>query len=146
MDGIGLKVQANTGIDDVKDHILIIGATNRPDMIDDALMRPGRFDRLIHVPAPNAGERLDILRKITAEMPLDETVNLSLLNESMTNFSGADLSNFCNEVALAALSINVNATELNMADFEGTLALTRASLTEDQIHRYKEFELRHRTV
>ena len=84
--------------------VVVIAATNRPDMIDSALMRPGRFDKLVYVPAPNEKERLEILRSVTAMMPLDNSVNLADLAEKTLLYSGADLSNLCKEVSSMLLS------------------------------------------
>ena len=81
-------------------NVLVIGATNRPDLIDDALMRPGRFDKLIHVPAPDYSSRISILKYIETKMPFFE-VNLENIAVRTNNFSGADLVNLCNEVRSA---------------------------------------------
>lgn len=140
MDGVGVSVQANLN---AENHILVIGATNRPDMIDDALMRPGRFDRKIFVPAPNESERQDILRKITVHMPLAGDVDLSLIGEETKNYSGADLINLCNETALGALARDQTAQEVSMSDFQDTLNTLKPSLTSAQLQWYEEYSLRH---
>ena len=85
--------QLNTGV-------VVVAATNRPDMLDDALLRPGRFDKLLYVPPPNAVGRLDILRVITARMPLSNCVDLEAVAHHTEFFSGADLSNLCREVSI----------------------------------------------
>lgn len=137
MDGIGLTVQSNHHNAD--NHILIIGATNRPDMIDDALMRPGRFDRLIYVPAPNREERLDILRKRMDRMEGAEDVDLDYISERTQNYSGADLCNLCNEAVLGVLGQDFNATKITTNDMVDMLNKCRPSLTEGQIRWYEEF-------
>lgn len=136
MDGVGLKVQSNHN---PKNHILIIGATNRPDMIDDALMRPGRFDRLIYVPAPDCEERLDILKQITSKMPLQDDVDLDAVARETVNYSGADLVSLCNETALEALSKDKHVTKLSMQHFVFTLKDMRPSLTSSQLQWYEDF-------
>lgn len=78
--------------------VIVIAATNRPDMIDSALLRPGRFDKLLYVPAPNPKERLNILESVTRNMPFDSSVDLQELAKRTHLFSGADLSNLCKEV------------------------------------------------
>ncbi|KAL1140606.1 hypothetical protein AAG570_000536 [Ranatra chinensis] len=78
--------------------VFVIAATNRPNVLDSALLRPGRFDRLIFVPAPDMKERLNILKAITSGMPLAHCVDLRLLAERTELFSGADLKNLCREV------------------------------------------------
>lgn len=136
MDGVGLKVQSNHNSEN---HILIIGATNRPDMIDDALLRPGRFDRLIYVPAPDPIERCDILHKILKAMPLAVDVDLRQIAADTKNYSGADLVNLCNETALEALTLDREAAELRMSHFVGTLEKLKPSLTNLQIQWYEEY-------
>lgn len=75
-----------------------MAATNRPDMIDSALLRPGRFDKLLYVPAPNEKERLEILQSVSKNMPKDNSVNLLHVAQKTHLYSGADLSNLCKEV------------------------------------------------
>jgi len=79
--------------------VVVIGATNRPDILDAALLRPGRFDKLVYVPAPDAAERLDILQGVTSRMPLNPDVQLSRLAERTELFSGADLAHLCTTVS-----------------------------------------------
>lgn len=137
MDGVGL---AQSSYHNPQNHILIIGATNRPDMLDAALMRPGRFDRLIYVPAPNVEERYDILNKITRKMPVDKSkVDLKVIAERTMNYSGADLVNLCNETALNALVLDQHATHLTMEHFISTVEKLKPSLTSTQIQWYEDF-------
>ena len=85
--------------------ITILGATNRPDMIDAALMRPGRFDKMIHVSSPSAAGRLEILRIYSSKMTIAKDVDLGVLaSDEVSNFyTGADLLAVCREAALCAL-------------------------------------------
>lgn len=78
--------------------IIVIAATNRPDMLDDALLRPGRFDKHIYVPPPDMESRLNILKVVTSKMPLASEVDLSAVAEATDMYSGADLANICKEV------------------------------------------------
>lgn len=120
--------------------VIIIAATNRPDMIDSALLRPGRFDKLLYVPAPNANQRLEILQCVTRNMPVDNDVDLRHIAENTPLYSGADLSNLCKEAALCALSMDgMSVTKLNLNHFQTALQRTRPSLTKDQIMWYEEF-------
>lgn len=82
--------------------IIVIAATNRPDVLDPALLRPGRFDRQVVVPVPDVRGREAILRLHVVGVPLDPSVNLSLLARSTTGFTGADLANLVNEAAIFA--------------------------------------------
>jgi len=85
-----------------RDLTVVIAATNRPDVLDAALLRPGRFDRRVVVDLPEAGARKAILAVHTKDKPLDETVDLDQIAQSTVGFSGADLANLANEAALAA--------------------------------------------
>ena len=89
-----LKLISSSALKD----IVIVAATNRPDAIDEALLRPGRIDRIIYVPPPDIEARLQILRVYTRAIPLAEDVDLEELGLSTELFSGADLENLCREV------------------------------------------------
>ncbi len=88
---------------DAEVRILIIGATNRQDMLDEALLRPGRFDRILQVDLPNKEERIEILEIHTKNKPLASNVNLALIASATFGFSGAQLENLTNEAAIMAL-------------------------------------------
>jgi cell division protease FtsH len=96
--------------------IIILAATNRPDVLDPALLRPGRFDRQVVVPQPDVKGRLEILKVHTRNIPLDEKVNLEQIARGTPGFSGADLANLVNEAAL--LAARKSKTKVEMADFE----------------------------
>jgi cell division protease FtsH len=96
--------------------IIIIAATNRPDVLDPALLRPGRFDRQVVVPQPDVKGRLEIINVHSKEVPLDEDVNLETLARGTPGFSGADLANLINEAAL--LAAKQSKAKVEMIDFE----------------------------
>ena len=96
--------------------LILIAATNRPDVLDPALMRPGRFDRQVVVPKPDVRGRAQILSVHTRKIPLGEDVDLDTLAKGTPGFTGADLSNLCNEAALYAAGKNL--TKVNMDCFE----------------------------
>jgi cell division protease FtsH len=96
--------------------VIIIAATNRPDVLDPALLRPGRFDRQIVVPQPDVKGRLEILKVHTRNIPLAENVNLEVIARGTPGFSGADLANLVNEAAL--LAARKSKTVVDMEDFE----------------------------
>ncbi|WP_457568449.1 ATP-dependent zinc metalloprotease FtsH [Desulfurobacterium sp.] len=96
--------------------IIVIGATNRPDILDRALLRPGRFDRQIYVPLPDVKGRLEILKIHTRNKPLAEDVDLEVIARSTPGFSGADLANIVNEAALIAARKGHG--KIMMEDFE----------------------------
>ncbi|MBN1959386.1 MAG: ATP-dependent zinc metalloprotease FtsH [Deltaproteobacteria bacterium] len=98
------------------DGVILIAATNRPDVLDPALLRPGRFDRRVVVPRPDLGGRGEILKVHTKKVPLEENVDLELIARGTPGFSGADLANLVNEAALVAARDNKSKVEQN--DFE----------------------------
>lgn len=96
--------------------VILIAATNRPDVLDPALLRPGRFDRRVVVPRPDLGGRSEILRVHTKKVPLDEDVDLEILARGTPGFSGADLANLVNEAALIAA--RADKSKVGMNEFE----------------------------
>jgi cell division protease FtsH len=111
--------------------IIVIAATNRPDILDPALLRPGRFDRQIYVPLPDVKGRLEILKIHTKDKPLADDVDLEVIARSTPGFSGADLANIVNEAALIAAKKNHG--KITMEDFEEakdkvTMGIERKSL------------------
>ncbi len=96
--------------------VILISATNRPDVLDPALMRPGRFDRQVVVPMPDIRGREEILRVHMRRTPVDEDVNITVLAKGTPGFSGADLENLVNEAAL--LAAKRDKEKLDMVDFE----------------------------
>jgi len=98
--------------------VILIAATNRPDVLDPALLRPGRFDRRVVVPRPDVGGREGILKVHTKKIPLSEDVDISVLARGTPGFSGADLANLVNEAAL--LAARQNRKQVLMIDFESS--------------------------
>ncbi len=98
--------------------VILIAATNRPDVLDPALLRPGRFDRRVVVPRPDVGGREAILKVHTKKIPLAEDVDIAVLARGTPGFSGADLANLINEGAL--LAARQNRKTVMMADFESS--------------------------
>lgn len=104
---------------DERHEIIVLAATNRPDVLDPAILRPGRFDREITVGLPDRQGREGILKIHTKQLNLDADVNLDLLARTTTGFSGADLANLANEAALVAA--RENHLKVTMTDFEEAL-------------------------
>lgn len=96
--------------------VIILAATNRPDVLDPALLRPGRFDRQVVVPIPDVKGRLEIIKVHAKNIPLDENVNLELIARGTPGFTGADLANLVNEAAL--LAARKSKSKVDMSDFE----------------------------
>ena len=101
---------------ETSEGVVIIAATNRPDVLDPALLRPGRFDRQIVVPLPDLEERTPILQVHSKNKPLDPSVDLTMVARGTPGMSGADLSNLVNEAALHA--VRRHSATITMADFE----------------------------
>ncbi len=111
--------------------VVVIGATNRPDIIDPALLRPGRFDELIYVPVPDYKARLEIFKVHTREMPLAKDVDLELLARRTEGYSGADIAEVCRKAGRLALREDINATEVRMKHFEEALRQTPPSVSPE---------------
>jgi len=119
--------------------IVIIAATNRPDMVDSAVLRPGRFDRLIYVPEPDDKGRLQILKIYTKGMPISKDVDLNQLTIMTKYYGGADIESLCREAAMHALRRDVNSQEVTMKDFLDALKEMGPSVTPDMEKWYKSF-------
>ncbi len=126
------------GISALQD-VVVIAATNRPDMVDPAVLRPGRFDRLIYVPEPGEEGRLQILKIHTKGMPLTKDVNLQELAQLTKGYSGADIETVCREAALYALRRDISAKEVTFADFQEALKRIGPSISSDIENWYKGF-------
>jgi len=118
-------------------NVVVIAATNRPDLVDPALLRPGRFDKLIFLPAPDEKARLEILKIHTKKMPLTKDVSLEKLAKITENYTGADLAALCKEAGLNALRENINAKQVKWKHFEKALEKVRASISKDDIKKYE---------
>ena len=123
------------GLDEMH-NVVVIGASNRPSLIDPALLRPGRFDELIYVGPPDGGGRQRILAIHTSGMPLAKDVDLASLAQRTELFTGADLEDLTRRAGLTALRRGIDAREVTMADFEAALTETRASVTPEMLEEY----------
>ncbi|MBC7219693.1 MAG: CDC48 family AAA ATPase, partial [Hadesarchaea archaeon] len=121
------------------EKVVVIGATNRPDLIDPALLRPGRFDRLVLVPAPDLKSRLEILKIHTKKMPLAKDVDLEQIAKETEGYSGSDLASLCREAAMLVLRRDINAKEVSMQDFRQAMENIRPSITPEMIKTYESF-------
>ncbi len=114
------------GIQNLK-GVIVIAATNRADILDPALLRPGRFDKVIFTPAPDEKTRLEILKVHTKPMPLARDVSLNALAAKTDGYSGADIEGLCREAGMNALRENIGAKEVSRKDFEKALQAIRPS-------------------
>jgi transitional endoplasmic reticulum ATPase len=114
-------------------NVVVIGATNRPDLIDTALLRPGRLERLIYVPPPDAEARTAILRASARSVPLDSDVDLTALGAELAGFSAADCAALIRESALAAMRESLEASTVTAANVAAARERVRPSLDPTQV-------------
>ena len=152
-----------------KKNVFIIGATNRPDQIDSALLRPGRLDQLIYIPLPDEPSRLSILKATLKKSPISPEVDLSFLAKSTHGFSGADLTEICQRAAKLAIRESIDADiraarekkereetddtkmeddaeeeddpvpQITREHFEEAMKFARRSVSDQDIRRYEMF-------
>merc|ERR1712055_1075241 len=152
MDGMGSKK-----------NVFIIGATNRPDIIDSAIMRPGRLDQLIYIPLPDDGSRMAILKANLRKSPVADTVDLSYKAKMTRGFSGADLTEICQRACKLAIRESIDADirrekekqkqgtamdvddeddlvpEITKKHFEESMKFARRSVSDNDIKKYEMF-------
>ncbi len=123
-------------------NVVVIGATNRPDIIDPAILRPGRFDRLIYVPAPDHATRLNILKIHSRNMPLAKDVDLEQVASQAAGYSGADLEAVCREAGLISLRRDIDTKSVTIEDFRDGMERVKPSVTPDMENWYQSFTKR----
>ena len=111
--------------------VIVIAATNRPDLLDPAILRPGRFDRMVYVPPPDQAIRLQIFEIYTKNMPLAKDVDLEALAKVTKGYSGADIEALCREAGMYALRKGGDETQITMAEFKSAMEKVRSSITQD---------------
>ena len=121
-------------------NVVVIGATNRPNLIDPALLRPGRFDELIYVGVPDTAGRRRILAIHTEGMPLATDVDLEAIAQRTERFTGADLEDLVRRAGLTALRRGLDANQVTRADFEAAVGETRASVTAEMLEEYDRIQ------
>jgi transitional endoplasmic reticulum ATPase len=135
--GVGDRVVAALlteldGVEGLRD-VVVIGATNRPDLVDPALLRPGRMGRLVYVPPPDAEARAAILRATSRRTPLGEGVDLDAIAAETEGYSGADLAELVREAALVAMRRSLDAPEVTAGDVLAARRTVRPSLRPEQV-------------
>ncbi len=133
------------GLEEMHD-VVIIGATNRPDILDPALLRPGRFDRIVLVGAPDEKNREIIFKVHTKKMPLAKDIDISKLAKKTDSYVGADIAGICKEAAIFALRENMDAKEVQMKHFEEAIKKVRPSATKEIIRDYMVLQEKFRTA
>ena len=127
------------GLESKKD-IVVIAATNRPDILDPALIRPGRIDRILLVPAPDEMSRKAILKIFTEEMPLTNNLKIEALNDLIGDgFSGADIETWCRESAMIALRENIRARKISLEHFKEAREDLHPTVTPEMKKWYETF-------
>ncbi|MFH1801852.1 MAG: CDC48 family AAA ATPase [archaeon] len=127
------------GLEGLKD-VTIIGATNRPDMLDPALLRPGRFDRIILADIPDEPGRLEIFKVHTKNTPLSKDIKLAQLVKKTEGYVGADIEALIREAALNALRRDMSVKEVSKDDFEEAFKRVKPSVSNETASRYKKIE------
>ncbi|CAG7836209.1 unnamed protein product [Allacma fusca] len=133
------------GVEPLKE-VTIVAATNRPDIIDQALLRPGRLDRIIYVPLPDAEAREEILKIWFRKMPVNPNVDVKPLVKLTEGYSGAELTAVCHEAALHALDENIKATVINESHFQLALKTVKPRISKEQLLFYEEYNTKLKVV
>ncbi len=118
----------------ISSRVVVIGITNRPDVLDNSLLRTGRLDLVLYVPPPDEKGRLEIIKILTKKMPLANDVKLQEIAVATKNYTGADLSALCREAAVHAMKNN--ATKITSSDFANSLRRVKPSITKEIDHWY----------
>jgi transitional endoplasmic reticulum ATPase len=126
------------GIDPLRD-VVVLGATNRPDLIDPALLRPGRLEKLVFVEPPDADARREILRTAGKSVPLSEDVDLDNLADGLDGYSAADCVALLREAALTAMRRSIDAADVTAADVAKAKEAVRPSLDPAQVESLRAF-------
>ncbi|XP_062281328.1 ATPase family gene 2 protein homolog A isoform X1 [Scomber scombrus] len=142
--GVGDRVLAQLltemdGIEQLRD-VTVLAATNRPDMIDKALMRPGRLDRIVYVPLPDAPTRREIFSLQFRHMPVVEDVSLDDLVTRTNKYSGAEITAVCREAALLALQEDIKAQHIEARHFESALNTVKPRIPDSLIQSYVSYQ------
>ena len=120
------------------DNIVILAATNRPDIVDTALLRPGRFDRIVLIPSPDEVGRKEIFKIHTKKMPIEKSIKLDYLAKETEGYVGADIEAVCREAAMLALRKDIKAVTIKKKHFDAALDKVSPSVTKDVADAYKD--------
>ncbi|ANI93563.1 AAA family ATPase [Dietzia timorensis] len=141
--GVGDRVVASllTELDGAEPltNVAVLGATNRPELIDPALLRPGRLERLVFVPPPDADARGDILRTAGRDVPLAESVDLDALAADLDGYSAADCAALLREAAMTAMRRDLDAAEVTGSDITAARSSVRPSLDPAQVESLRTY-------
>jgi len=127
------------GMNELKD-VSIVAATNRPDIIDKALLRAGRFDRILYVGPPDVEARTEIFKIHLQKIPHEEQVSPSVLAEQTERFSGAEVALVCREASLLALEENIDIEKVKKTHFLQAISQIKPSITKEILQFYQKFQ------
>ena len=131
-----------TELDGMEDltNVIVIAATNRPDILDPALMRPGRFDRIVYVPVPEKEGRLQILKIHTKKMPLDKSIDIDEIAGKTEGYTGADIESLVREAAMLALREDIETQKVTKKHFDKAMEKILPSVSASDQKRYQQIE------
>jgi len=127
------------GLETLKD-VVVIAATNRPNLLDPAILRPGRFDRLVFVGSPDLKGRLKIFKIHTKDTPLASDVDLETLADITEGYVGSDIESVCREAVMLALRENFDVERIEMRHFREALKKVKPTITENIAQFYEKIE------
>ena len=119
--------------------VIIFGATNRPDMLDKALIRPGRFDRLIYIPPPDEISREEIFKICFSKMKMDKDIDYHNLAEKTPFFSGADIAKVAREAGMLAIADNINCEYIDKKFVLQSIETTKPIINKEMIDYFEKF-------
>lgn len=122
-----------------RERVVIMGATNRPDILDKALIRPGRFDRLIYIPPPDIEARKEIFTINISKMNVESEINIDELSENTEQFSGAEINLICREAGMNAITRDLFNPIISQEDFSHGINLIKPIITKEMIEYFKGF-------
>jgi SpoVK/Ycf46/Vps4 family AAA+-type ATPase len=121
-------------------QVVVIGATNRPDVIDKALIRPGRFDKLIYIPPPDKLSRKEIFKVYLKKVKVNyDSIDVDYLCELTNNFSGAEISMVCMEAGVLALADNIDAEYIEQKHLVSAIKNIKPQITQEMRNYYENF-------
>lgn len=122
-----------------RERVVIMGATNRPDILDKALIRPGRFDRLIYIPPPDFEARKEIFSINIKKMNVEGVIDIDNLSENTEQFSGAEINLICREAGMNAITRDLLNPIIEQEDFLHGIKLIKPIITKEMIEYFKGF-------
>jgi len=126
------------GLAPLKD-VTLLAATNRPDRIDPALLRPGRFDRILYVAPPEKEERAEIIQIHLKKIPHAADIEVAAIADKTIGYSGAEVAAVCREASMSAMLEDINADKVHMRHFNTAIANVKPGITQEMLAFYKKY-------